>query len=431
MSKTTLIAIVGAATLCVVSAGMMITAGPVHAALGVLGAAATLFALGALIREQRRARAHFEHELAEAGSRTDAREYSWASESQNQKQELSALTARYNALAERHARSELALRMVGSVGPVATGLAGLAVEKSEQSSGAVTERVFELAEQGSRLSSMITDSLSSMSSGDESLDGAVSDLGTDVHRLGTVREAQHQSEARLGEHIDTIEREIAETASLISQVEEIAEQTNVLAINAAVQAAKAGSAGKGFGVIAGRIQELAVTTNEVCGTITETTKRVADHFSSFAASHRSFIAESDEKLDSAVTSIERTIGRLQPKVEQVEESVREAAQASRDVTAHVNQVTEDMQSTDAIQQIVTHIGAVVSEGVSRAQALPEDETVAPERHDIHGEIAAIAARHLSMQAEYDALGYTNYDHKEADEAVMADGKTLKGNVTLF
>ena len=147
---------------------------------------------------------------------------------------------------------------------------------------------------------------------------------------------------RLGES----SQEIGEITELIS---DITEQTNVLALNAAIQAASAGEAGRGFSVVAEEVQRLAERSGDATRQISALVKAIqTDTQDAVAAMERSTQgvvegARLSDNAGTALTEIDRVSRRLAELIEQISDSTsKEAAMANvvADNIQHIFAVTE-------------------------------------------------------------------------------------------
>jgi twitching motility protein PilJ len=169
---------------------------------------------------------------------------------------------------------------------------------------------------------------------------------------------------RLGES----SQEIGEITELIS---DITEQTNVLALNAAIQAASAGEAGRGFSVVAEEVQRLAERSGDATRQISALVRTIqTDTQDAVAAMERSTqgVVEGARLSDSAGTAlseIDRVSRRLAELIEHISQSTsREAGLANgvADNIQHIFAVTEQTgEGTRSTAQQVRELSRMADE----------------------------------------------------------------------
>jgi methyl-accepting chemotaxis protein len=150
------------------------------------------------------------------------------------------------------------------------------------------------------------------------------------------------------EHIATSGNEIGK---IIKTIDEIAFQTNLLALNAAVEAARAGEAGAGFAVVADEVRNLAIRSADAA-------KNTAD----LIAATISNINSGSEMVHSTSDNFQ-TVATHAAKVAQL---VSEVAEASKEQSQGINQITTAMAQMDKVTQ---HNAASAEESASAANSL--------------------------------------------------------------
>jgi twitching motility protein PilJ len=169
---------------------------------------------------------------------------------------------------------------------------------------------------------------------------------------------------RLGES----SQEIGEITELIS---DITEQTNVLALNAAIQAASAGEAGRGFSVVAEEVQRLAERSADATRQIAALVKAIqTDTQDAVAAMERSTQgvvegAKLSDNAGSALTEIDRVSRRLAELIEQISSATLREAESANEVAGniqHIFAVTEQTgEGTRSTAQQVRELSAMAEE----------------------------------------------------------------------
>ncbi|MGH6648090.1 methyl-accepting chemotaxis protein [Aquabacterium sp.] len=185
--------------------------------------------------------------------------------------------------------------------------------------------------------------------------------------MNTIRDQIQDTSKRI-KRLGESSQEIGEITELIS---DITEQTNVLALNAAIQAASAGEAGRGFSVVAEEVQRLAERSGDATKQIAALVRTIqTDTQDAVAAMERSTQgvvegARLSDAAGSALGDIDRVSRRLAELIEQISsQALREAESANVVVSniQHIFAVTEQTgEGTRSTTQLVRELSKTADE----------------------------------------------------------------------
>ncbi len=141
------------------------------------------------------------------------------------------------------------------------------------------------------------------------------------------------------ESMDEIQRSSEEIEKIVKMIDDIAFQTNILSLNAAVEAARAGAAGKGFAVVADEVRNLAAKSAEAA----KNTMQLVEMSSRSVKVGGELTNETDESLK----AIHSSIGQFAGLMDGITEASKEQEGAIKQITLGIEQLTNAVQSNSA------------------------------------------------------------------------------------
>jgi len=146
--------------------------------------------------------------------------------------------------------------------------------------------------------------------------------------------------------------------SIIETVRQIAEQTNLLALNAAIEAARAGEAGRGFAVVADEIRKLAEQTKASTDTINSTISAV-DMYSKALEGQIEKLYKEVEQTETGYESVSKSFEEIAKSVEELTNIIDNVAAHSQEQTASAEEMSsasnEIVHSVQQIEENGSHI----------------------------------------------------------------------------
>lgn len=275
-------------------------------------------------------------------------------------EELRSLVGNVQATATRVAQTTSAVESTSTELLAASNEQLREIRETGQSVVDMAQRINQVSSQAQESAQVARVSLQAAESGLQAVQNAIGGMNA-------IRDQIQETSKRI-KRLGESSQEIGEITELIS---DITEQTNVLALNAAIQAASAGEAGRGFSVVAEEVQRLAERSADATRQIAALVKAIqTDTQDAVAAMERSTQgvvegAKLSDNAGTALSEIDSVSRRLAELIEQISDAALREAESANEVAGniqHIFAVTEQTgEGTRSTAQQVRELSAMAEE----------------------------------------------------------------------
>ena len=257
--------------------------------------------------------------------------------------------------------------------------------------------VQEIAENATSLAMVVSETKDSSMEAEQKMNETVTvaESGkSDMEKVGEAMNVIQSSINSLQESIDEVGTASSEINNIVSMIGEIADETNLLALNASIEAARAGDAGRGFAVVASEIGGLADDSNKsvqkIQGLIDQVTSLVAETVEK-AKQSVDEISSSSELVNQAVNTFDTIYDNI----------------------INANHVVNNMASSmSQVESVATNVAAITEEQAASAEV-------------ISGNAGNIAAESQNITNDSEKVADTAKELADTSENLMTQIKSFR------
>jgi methyl-accepting chemotaxis protein len=251
----------------------------------------------------------------------------------------------------------------GAVGQIIDTVSSASTEL-EASAGSLTttaERSQQLTTRVAAASEQASTNVQSVASATEELSSSVNEISRQVQESARMAGEAVDQARSTNDRVGELSKAAARIGDVVALINTIAEQTNLLALNATIEAARAGEAGRGFAVVASEVKALAEQTSKATGEIGQ---QIAG------------IQAATEESVGAIREISGTIEKLSEISSTIAAAVEEQGAATQEISRNVQQAAQGTQQVSAnitdVQRGASETGSASSQVLSAARSLSGD-----------------------------------------------------------
>ncbi|MDF1791083.1 MAG: HAMP domain-containing methyl-accepting chemotaxis protein [Thalassobaculaceae bacterium] len=230
------------------------------------------------------------------------------------------------------------------------------MQASAQSMTETAERTESQSSTVVRASSMASSNVESAAAAAEELTSSIAEIGRELEQATQIAGRAVDAASKTNETVQGLEVSSQAIGDVVRLIQDIAEQTNLLALNATIEAARAGEAGRGFAVVASEVKALATQTASA-------TQEISGRIEEMQTATQSSVSEIQEivkvigEINQIATVIAAAVEEQTAATQEIARNVTEASRGTNEVSSNISGVSDAARQTgDAASQVLSAAG---------------------------------------------------------------------------